>query len=111
MLVSLTALMVTSSILRWILQAFSNSFSHCCVYTSNLQVRQHGWFIIKKRGHAVLATFLPCINLRWKVAAISSIHNKCPYNFAHLQGQDFLFDQEVRIAFGQAVVWCFLSLS
>ena len=28
---SLAALMVTSSILRWILQAFSNSFSRCCV--------------------------------------------------------------------------------
>ena len=75
------------------------------------QVRQYGWFILPKRGYAVLATLLPCINLRWKVAAISSIHNICPCNFAHLQGQDFWFDQEVRIAFGQTVVWCFLSLS
>jgi len=47
MLVSLAALMVTSSILRWILQAFSNSFSRCCVYTSNLQVSQYGWFIVQ----------------------------------------------------------------
>ena len=111
MLVSLAALMVMSSISEVDFASFQQFlFSLLCLYQRSSS--QPVWVVYHtKHGHAVLAILLPCINSRWKVAAISSIHKTCPYNFAHLQGQDFWFDQEVRIAFGQTVVWCFLSLS
>jgi len=55
MLVSLAALMVMSSILRWILQAFSNGqipFLVAVFTPAIFQVSQYGWFIVQK--HAVL---------------------------------------------------------